>query len=135
MSKKSIVQFSMAVLAFVLFLSFDANAQKQTVRSSCSRTTDADVVKAIKDKFSADENIKDQMQHINVSVKNRRVTLGGWLRGDGTINKAVAYAKSVKCVRQVTSKLSPYHKVGCGAGQRPCGDTCIGRNETCTILN
>jgi len=69
-------------------------------QTGCSKTTDAEIVQAIKQQFEADAEIKDQMRHINISVKKRVVTLEGWLDSKELIAKAVAFAKKTKCVKK-----------------------------------
>lgn len=141
MLKKSKFQFIAAVFALLLFASFNALAQEngggkpmaQTSQTSCYGMKDADLAKAIRDEFAANADFKEQMRHFNVSVKNRRVTLGGWLDGKAAVEKAVAMTKAMKCVRRVTNHLETSGGGSCGQGQRPCGDTCIGRSEVCGI--
>ena len=120
----------MIATAFVaLFLSAGA-AFAQT---GCSKTTDAEIVQAIKQQFEADAGIKDQMRHVNISVKKRRVTLEGWLDGNALVVKAVALARKTKCVKGVVSRLKTSGGGSCGPGQKPCGDICIDRRSSCTI--
>jgi len=122
----------MIATAFVgLFLSAGA-AFAQT---GCSKTTDAEIVQAIKQQFEADAGIKDQMRHVNISVKKRRVTLEGWLDGNALVVKAVALARKTKCVKGVVSRLKTSGGGSCGPGQKPCGDTCISERSECTIGN
>ncbi len=145
MLKKSITQMMVVMFALTLFVSISASAQNKNVKSkarniktsqtTCSKTTDADLVKAIKEKFEADTEIKDQMQHINISVKKRVVTLEGWLDGKEAVAKAVAIVKKTKCVKKVFSTLKTNGgSVGCGAGQKACGGICIDKSSECTIV-
>ncbi|MEP6925454.1 MAG: BON domain-containing protein [Pyrinomonadaceae bacterium] len=143
MLKKITVQTVAIVFVLTLFLSFDAlasNSDKKakaekvkTPQTNCLTTTNDDIVKAIKEKLEADSDIKDQMRHINISVKNRMVTLEGWLDGKVTVTKAITLAKKTKCVKKVVSKLKERGGGSCGPGQRPCGDTCIDKRSACTI--
>jgi len=129
--KKSTVQIMIATAFVALFLSAGA-AFAQT---GCSKTTDAEIVQAIKQQFEADAGIKDQMRHVNISVKKRRVTLEGWLDGNALVVKAVALARKTKCVKGVVSRLKTSGGGSCGPGQKPCGDTCISERSECTIGN
>ena len=129
--KKSTVQMMIATAFVALFLSAGA-AFAQT---GCSKTTDAEIVQAIKQQFEADAGIKDQMRHVNISVKKRRVTLEGWLDGNALVVKAVALARKTKCVKGVVSRLKTSGGGSCGPGQKPCGDTCISERSECTIGN
>ena len=144
MLKKSTVQALATMFALTLFLSFGAlasnNGEKakagkaQTSQTNCSATTDENIVKAVKESFEADPDIKDQMPHLNVSVKKRTVKLEGWLDGKAAIDKAVALAKKTKCVRKVSHKLKEQGGGSCGAGLKPCGDTCIDKGSRCNIV-
>src|SRR5881275_3629674 len=64
----------------------------------CSTMTDADIVTAIQAKIKADRRYTDQWTHINVSSRERVVTLEGWVAGKGAIPRLVSYAKRTKCV-------------------------------------
>lgn len=122
----------MTATAFVVLFWSTGAAFAQT---DCSKTTDAEIVAAIKAQFEADAEIKDQMQHVNISVKKRVVTLEGWLDGKKLIAKAVALAKKTNCVKRVKSRLKENGGGSCGPGQRPCGGICIDRQSECTIEN
>ena len=127
--KKLNIQMMIATAFVVLFWSAGATF----AQTGCSKTTDAEIVAAIKAQFEADAEIKTQMQHVNISVKKRYVKLEGWLDGKALVDKAIALAKTVKCVKRVTSKLKESGGGSCGPGQRPCGGTCIDRRSECTI--
>ncbi|MGI8787602.1 MAG: BON domain-containing protein [Pyrinomonadaceae bacterium] len=143
MLKKSTFRIIAIVFALVLFASFNSfasvgdkktkNRKPKIHQTSCSKTKDADIVKAIQEQFAADSDIKDQMRHVNVSVKKRTVTLEGWLDGKEQVMKAVALSKKTKCVKSVVSKLKEQGGGSCGPGQKPCGDTCIDRRSVCDI--
>ena len=127
--KKFNVQIMIGMAFVVLFWSAGATF----AQTGCSKTTDAEIVAAIKAQFEADPEIKDQMRHINVSVKKRVVKLEGWLDGKASVAKAVALAKKTKCVKSVVSRLKEKGGGSCGAGLRPCGDGCIDRRSICNI--
>ena len=129
--KKPTVRTIIATAFVVLF--WGANAAR--AQTGCSKTTDADLVQTIKEKFAADADIKDQMRHLNVSVKRRTVTLEGWLDGKERVAKAVALAKKTSCAKRVISRLKENGTGSCGAGLRPCGDSCIDRRSVCNIDN
>jgi osmotically-inducible protein OsmY len=143
MLKKSTAQIVAIMFVLTLFLSVNASAstkdRKTKIRKAkvsqtgCSKTPDADLVQAIKEKFQADAEIKDQMQHVNISVKKQGVTLEGWLDGKETVTKAVAIAKKTNCVKKLTSRLKEKGGGSCGPGQRQCGDICIDKTSACTI--
>ena len=127
--KKLTVRMMMATVFVVLFLA----AGSAFAQTGCSRTTDAELVQAIKMQFEADAEIKDQMRHLNISVKKRAVTLEGWLDGKALIAKAKAIVNKTKCVKKVVSRLKENGGGSCGPGQKPCGDTCISEKSQCTI--
>lgn len=129
--KKTTVRMMIAAVFVVLFWGVGATA----AQTRCSKTTDAELVQTIKEKFAADDEIKDQMRHLNVSIKNRAVKLEGWLDGKMLVDKAIAIVRKTKCVRSVVSKLKTRGGGSCGAGLRPCGDGCIDRRSECTITN
>lgn len=127
--KKSTVRMAIMTAFIGLFLSAGAaNAQ-----TGCSKTTKAQLVQAIKQQFEADAEIKEQMRHLNISIKKRRVTLEGWLNDEMLIKRAVAVARKTKCARSVVSRLKTTGSGSCGAGLKPCGDTCINERSECTI--
>ena len=129
--KKSTVKIMIATAFVVLFWSAGATF----AQTGCSKTTNANIVAAIKAQFEADPEIKEQMRHVNISVKKRIVRLEGWLDGKVLTDKAVALAKSASCVKKVINLLKESGGGSCGAGQRPCGDSCIDRRSECMILN
>lgn len=129
--KKSTVKMMIATAFVVLFWSAGATF----AQTGCSKTTNANIVAAIKAQFEADPEIKEQMRHVNISVKKRIVRLEGWLDGKVLMDKAVALAKSANCVKKVINLLKESGGGSCGAGQRPCGDSCIDRRSECMILN
>ena len=118
--------------AFVI-LCWGANAAQ--AQTGCAKTTDAELVQAIKQQFEADAEIKEQMRHLNVSVKKRVVTLEGWLGNKALIDKAKAIVMKTKCVRKVVSRLKESGGGSCGPGLKPCGDTCISAKSQCTITD
>lgn len=128
---KLTVRMMMATAFVALFWGADA-AFAQT---NCSKITDAEIVQAIKQQFETDAEIKDQMQHLNVSVKKRAVTLEGWLDGKTLIAKAAAISKKTKCVKKTVSRLRETGGGSCGPGQKPCGGICIDQKSDCTIVS
>jgi osmotically-inducible protein OsmY len=130
MKHNSIVKLTLAALTLVLLLSAAATAQK---KNDCTKTTDADIVKAIYDQMKKKPDYEKQILHVNVTSKDGVVTLEGWATSE-KIKKAIEkIAKKTKCVKQVVSKLELSAGVGCGPGQKKCGDICIATEETCSI--
>jgi len=137
-TKKVILLLSLASLLLVGALAQgDQNPAKPAspAKVACSTVTDADIVKSIQDKIKADPSFKEQLQQINVSSDGRVVTLDGRVKGNAAKTTIGKYAKSVKCVKSVKNNLSPKLRVGCGAGQKLCGDICISAKSGCNIMN
>ncbi len=115
-------------------LNVPATTSATSAQGSCAATTDAEIVAAIQEKIKADARFDDQRKHINVSSRNRVVKLSGWVKGRRQMMDLITFARTTHCVRRVVNKLKPFRKVGCSAGQKQCGDTCIDRNEQCNII-
>jgi osmotically-inducible protein OsmY len=109
-------------------------ARARPVAVDCSTMTDADIVTAIQAKIKADSRYTGQWTHINVSSRERAVTLEGWIAGKGAIPRLVSYAKQTKCVARVQSRLGAYKSVGCGRNEKPCGDGCIAKDSDCNAM-
>jgi hypothetical protein len=104
-------------------------------RVDCATVTDADIVKAIQDKIKADRRYKGQWTHINVSSRERVVTLEGYAFGKGAVGRLVGYANSTQCVVRVVSHMRNYLGAGCGPNEKPCGDGCIAKDSDCNIIS
>jgi osmotically-inducible protein OsmY len=93
-------------------------------------------VATIHEKIKADKRFDGQWRHINVSSRDRIVTVRGWVKGRVQANDLVKFARTTRCVRGVISRnlRSFFSTMGCGSGQKRCGDTCIGRNEECNLI-
>lgn len=132
--------FLLATLASLLLVGAMAQGGKKpatsvNVKVDCSTVTDADIVKEVQDKIKADARFKDQLKQINVSAKDKVVTLNGWVKGAAAKAAVGKYAKSARCVKSVKNSLGTRLKVGCGPGQKPCGDICIDEKAECNIMN
>jgi BON domain len=103
-------------------------------QTPCASTSDAQIVAAIQEKIKADKRFDGQWRHLNVSSRDRVVTLNGWVKGRVQIRVLVRFAAQTSCVKRVINRLSPYRTVGCGPGQKPCGDICIDRTQDCNML-
>lgn len=146
MHRQSIFRRTILVLSPILFLCAASEIsvkgclktppppQMSSIAVKCSAITDAEIVAAIQEKIKADIRFKDQWKHINVSSRNRVVTLSGWARGPRQVIALGRFARATRCVRRVRNKLRFSLWVGCGAGQKKCGDTCIDRNEQCNLI-
>ena len=128
MRKISILRITLVILLLVIagIPSVSANPD------DCAAKTDADLVKAIKEKLSA--KYESQMNHINVHVQDHEVFLEGWVTTEKIKKDIEKIVKKVKCVKKINNNL----KIGVGGGcdlatQKPCGDICIPKNQTCNI--
>ena len=107
----------------------------RTAQNSCRSATDAELVAAIHEKIKADKRFDDQWQHINVSSRDRVVTLRGWVKGRAQLRDLFKYARTTRCVRRVTSHLRTFRSnAGCPPGMKRCGDICIDRSEVCNLI-
>lgn len=127
MKKISILKITLTIL----FLMMVSNLSVFAKTDDCSKTTDADLVKAVMKKISS--KFKKQMNHINVHVENGVVTLEGWTVTEKDKAKITELAQKVKCVKSVVNNLGIGIGGGCDTGEKPCGDTCIPNNQTCNI--
>jgi osmotically-inducible protein OsmY len=140
-TKKVIVLLPLAFL--LLFGVLTAQSNKKSAKPAppkvdCSAVTDADIVKAIQDKIKANPKFKKQLNLINVSSRDKAVILNGQVK-DATAKATVGkYATSAKCVQSVKNDLGLGIRpvtIGCGPGQKLCGDICIDEKADCNIMN
>lgn len=136
-TKRTIVVLSLSSLLLVGALA--AQGGKKPAKPAppppvdCSTVTDADIVKTIQEKIKGDPKFNDQLKQINVSSKNKVVTLNGWVKGQPAKVVVGKYAKA-QCVKSVVNSLGTKLKVGCSPGQKPCGDICIDAKAECNIM-
>lgn len=128
MTRKSMVKITLAVFSLILFSSIGAAAQK---KYDCSKTSDADIVKAIYDKMKI--KYDSQIIHINVRSKDGVVTLEGWATTKSVKKDIEKIARKTNCVKTIDNQLTIGIGGGCGPGQKKCGAICIGAEETCNI--
>jgi osmotically-inducible protein OsmY len=137
-AKKAWILFPLASLLFISAIAAQSDKKPAKPapppRVDCSKVTDADIIKEIQDKIKADPKFKDQLKRINVSSKDKVVTLNGWVKGQAAKNTVGKYAKSATCVKSVVNKLGARLTVGCSPGQKPCGDICIDENADCHVM-
>ncbi|MBL8188970.1 MAG: BON domain-containing protein [Acidobacteria bacterium] len=133
--RKTILLLSLISLLLVGAFAQDGKKPAKPAKVDCSAMTDADIVKAVQDKIKADPKFKDQLKQINVSSKDGKVTLDGWVKGAAAKTAVGKHAKSVKCVKAVANNLGTRLVVGCGRGQKQCGDICIDSKAECNIMN
>ena len=142
MSIKSAVKIAVLCCSLLLFFvsgSFAALGSKspvttpaQAAKADCA---DAAIVLAIYKNLQTDANLKDQIGHINVSVKSGRVKLNGFALGNGAIAKAGELAKKASsCVKgAVVNRLKNRKSISCPDGQKDCDGTCIDKDADCNL--
>lgn len=127
MTKKSVLKLALGIFSLILVGNLGVFAQK----NDCTKTTEAEIVKAIYDKMAV--KYDDQIIHVNVRVKDGAVTLEGWATTD-KISKAIEkIARKTGCVKSVSNELTIAKGGGCGPGTKKCGAICIPDTETCNI--
>jgi len=128
MTHKSIVKTVLAVCSLMLLFSTGTLAQK----IDCSKMTDDEIVQAVYDKIKV--KYSDQINHINVRVKDKVVTLEGWTTTKKVKKEIEKFAQKIQCVKKpVDNKLTIGIGGGCGPGTKQCGSICIGETERCNI--
>jgi hypothetical protein len=127
MKKITMLKLTLAVL----FLIVAGNPAVSANIDDCTKTTDADLVKTVMKKING--KFKKQMNHINVHVENGVVFLEGWTVTEQDKAKITEIVQKVKCVKSVNNNLNIGTGGGCGAGEKPCGETCIPIEQTCNI--
>jgi hypothetical protein len=128
MTKNSIVKLTITVLSLIIFSSVGVSAQK---KKNCPAMTDAEIIKRIYDEMKKKPDYDGQILHVNVVSLDGVVTLQGWAKNSKTKKGIEKIAKKIKCVTVVNQLADG--PVGCGPGQKRCGDICIGTEETCSI--
>ncbi|MDQ3011125.1 MAG: BON domain-containing protein [Acidobacteriota bacterium] len=138
-TQRAVIVLLLASLLLISALAAQGNKKPAKpaapAKVDCSAVTDADIVKEVQGKIQADVKFKDQLKQINVSSKDRMVTLNGWVKGQPAKTVVGKYAKAAKCVKGVANNLGTRLKVGCSPGQKPCGDICIDEKADCNIMN
>lgn len=122
------------IVVFSLLLVCSAGAFAQSNRnqnSNCAQVTDQEIVTAIYDKIRV--KYADQMRRINVRVKDKVVTIEGWVKTKGVSKDIKKMAEKVKCVKLVVNTLKIGISGGCLPGQKQCGDICISERDPCNI--
>jgi hypothetical protein len=101
-------------------------------KPNCAKMSDAAIVRAIYAKIKV--RYASQRRHINVRIKDNIVTLEGWTTSKSSRLAIENYARKTNCVKDVVNKLGSSAGLGCGPGQKECGDICISEKESCNIV-
>ena len=114
-------------MAFSLMLMCSLGAKAQ----DCCQMTDAELVDFVYAKLKP--KYADQLNHVNIRIKDRVVTVEGWVAKDKMKIDIEKILRKIKCLKSVTNTLKIGVGGGCPPGTKPCGDTCIPEAETCNI--
>jgi hypothetical protein len=117
----------MALLAFSLMLMCNLGAKAQ----DCCQMTDAELVDYVYAKLKP--KYADQLNHVNIRIKDRVLTIEGWVAKDKMKIDIEKIIMKIKCLKSFNSTLKIGVGGGCPEGTKPCGDTCIPNAETCNI--
>jgi len=132
MKIKLSVKTLIVVFSLMLICSAGAFAQNdKNKKPDCAQVTDEMLVTQIYDNIKT--KYADQMRHINVRVKDKVVTIEGWVTTKKVKKDIEKMAQKVKCKKSVVNTLTIGIGGGCGPGQKQCGDICISVEETCNI--
>ena len=133
--ERTVLALALALL-FVAGLLASCTHKPGTPRAQdCAKRSDRRVAKDFKKRVKADRQFDNQRRRINVSVKDRVVTLEGYVVGTEAITTLEKYAGETACVTKVVNRLTAgTFGGGCGPGQKRCGDICIDQTSTCNLI-
>jgi osmotically-inducible protein OsmY len=135
-AERTVLGLSLALL-FVAGLFASCTSKPQTPGPlDCAKISDRRLARDFKRQVRADRQFDDQRRHINVSIRDRVVTLEGRVSGADASATLEKYARELGCVTKVDIRLTTQTLVGgCAPGQKLCGDICIDRTSQCNIIN
>jgi hypothetical protein len=125
MMNKSILKITLLVFSLMLVCSLETKAQ------DCCKLTDAELVDFVYAKLKP--KFADQLNHVNIRIKDRVLTIEGWVAKDKMKTDIEKIISKIKCLKSFTSTLTIGVGGGCPDGTVPCGATCIPAGETCNI--
>jgi hypothetical protein len=97
----------------------------------CCQMTDAELVDYVYAKLKP--KYADQLNHVNIRIKDRVVTVEGWVAKDKMKIDIEKIVTKIKCLKSAKIILTIGVGGGCPPGTKPCGETCIPEAETCNI--
>ena len=127
MEHKSILKWSLMVFGLVVTFNFGAYAQK----TDCSQKTEKEIVLAVYDKLKV--KYADQTEHINVRFADGVLTIEGYVTNKKYIKEIGKLVKNTECAAKIANTLKFGKGLGCSAGYRDCGGTCIPLKESCNV--
>ncbi len=125
MINKSLVKMALMTFSVILVFSLGTKAQ------DCCSMTDAELVDFVYSKLKP--KYADQLDHVNVRIKDRVVTIEGWVAKDKMKIDIAKLLMKIKCFKSVNNLLTIGISGGCPTGTKPCGGACIPEAETCNI--
>src|SRR5581483_7357256 len=127
-AERTVLGLSLALL-FVAGLFASCTSRPRTPGpQDCARISDHRLTRDFKRRVRADRQFDEQRRHINVSIRDRVVTLEGRVSGVDASAVLERYAHDLSCVTKVENRLTTQTLVGgCAPGQKLCGDICIDR--------
>ena len=135
-AERTVLGLSLTLL-FVASLFASCTSKPRTPGpQDCAKISDRRLVKNFKKRVRADRQFDDQRRHINVSIRDRVVTLEGRVSAADASAALEKYAYELGCVTKVANRLTTQTLVGgCAPGQKLCGDICIDRTSQCNLIN
>lgn len=121
MTQKSSPRYILVITLLALFVTSALATQTATgtkTKPASPACDDATVAAQVKEALSKDRLLDGQ--YINVEVKDRVVTLSGFVCNVSKKNRASADAKKVKWVKTVANNVQLGASIGACAGGTPC---------------
>src|ERR1051325_4035195 len=121
-AERTVLGLSLALL-FVAGLFASCTSRPRTPGpQDCARVSDRRLTRDFKRRVRADRQFNEQRRHINVSIRDRVVTLEGRVSSMDASAALEKYAYELGCVTKVGYRLTTQSLVGgCGPGQKRCG--------------
>jgi len=135
-AERTVLGLSLTLL-FVASLFASCTSRPRTPGpQDCAKVSDRRLVKNFKKRVRADRQFDNQRRYINVSIRDRVVTLEGRVSAADASAALEKYALDLGCVTKVENRLTTQTLVGgCAPGQKLCGDICIDRTSQCNLIN
>ena len=134
-AERTVLGLSLALL-FVVGLFASCTSRPRTPGpQDCAKVSDRRLTRDFKRRVRADRQFNEQRRHINVSIRDRVLTLEGRVSSMDASAALEKYAYGLGCVTKVENRLTTQTLVGgCGPGQKRCGDICIDQTSQCNII-
>jgi osmotically-inducible protein OsmY len=135
-AERTVLGLSLALL-FVAGLFASCTSRPRTPGpQDCAKVSDRRLTRDFKRRVRADRQFNEQRRHINVSIRDRVLTLEGRVSSADASAALEKYAYELGCVTKVENRLTTQALGGgCGPGQKRCGDICIDQTSQCNLIN